>query len=158
MRARADIAAPPERVWELVSDITLMPRLSTELQSVEWAEGFAGPGPGAQFLGTNRNASIGEWTTRSHIVTFDPPRSFGWAVGDPEKPAATWTFVLDPTDGGTRLSYTAEVGPGRSGLTMLMQRSPERAGEILQGRLDQFRASLQATVDGIRERAENLSS
>ena len=36
----ADIAAPIEQVWDLVSDISLMPAFSTELQSVEWADGF----------------------------------------------------------------------------------------------------------------------
>ena len=134
-----------------------MPQLSGELQSVRWDEGFDGPALGAQFLGTNRNDSIGEWTTRSHIVAFDRPRLFGWAVSDPENPVATWTFSLEPTDRGTRLTYTARLGPGRSGLTMLMRRSPDRAQEILQRRLNQFRASLQATVDGIRDRAEGLS-
>jgi uncharacterized membrane protein len=31
----ADVAAPIEQVWDLVSDISLMPAFSTELQCVE---------------------------------------------------------------------------------------------------------------------------
>ncbi len=84
----AEIAASPERVWELVADITLMPRFSAELQSAEWADGFDQADLGAEFLGTNRHPAIGEWTTRSRIVAFDPPRLFSWAVGDPQTPAA----------------------------------------------------------------------
>ena len=49
----ADIAAPPERVWQVVSDIEVMPRFSTELIGVQWADGFSAPGLGAQFLGRN---------------------------------------------------------------------------------------------------------
>ncbi len=30
------IDAPPDRVWRVVADISLMPELSDELQSVEW--------------------------------------------------------------------------------------------------------------------------
>jgi Polyketide cyclase / dehydrase and lipid transport len=37
------IDADPARVWSLVSDIQLMPTLSNELQSVEWADGADRP-------------------------------------------------------------------------------------------------------------------
>jgi uncharacterized protein YndB with AHSA1/START domain len=149
-----DISAPPERVWELVTDITLMPRFSTELQSTAWAEGFGVPELGAHFLGTNRHPAIGEWTTTSQIIAFEPRRSFGWAVGNPENPAAVWQFELSPTAEGTRLSYTARIGPGPSGVSMLIGREPERADEIIARRLTQFRAGIQNTLAGIRELAE----
>ena len=151
-----DISAPPERVWELVTDITLMPRFSTELQSTAWADGFRTPEIGAQFLGTNRHPAIGEWTTTSKIVVCEPPVMFGWVVGNPENPAAVWQFELRPISGGTRLSYTAQIGPGPSGVSMLIAREPERAEEIIERRLTQFRAGMQATVTGIQELAEGL--
>lgn len=153
-----DIAAPLERVWELISDVTLLPRFSTELQHAQWAEGFDAPALGAQFLGTNRHPAIGEWTTTSHIVEFEPPRVFGWAVGDPEMCAATWQFATDPIPQGTRLHYTARLGPGRSGVTMLIEREPDRADEIVARRLAQWEAGMQATVAGIRELAESGQS
>ena len=34
VEVRAWVGAPPDRVWELVSDVTLMPAMSDELQSV----------------------------------------------------------------------------------------------------------------------------
>lgn len=145
-----DIPAPPQRVWDVVTDISVMPRFSTELQSVEWAEGFSGAEPGAQFLGTNRNEAIGEWTVRCHVVEFEPHRIFGWAVHDIESPAATWRFALIPTDVGTRLSYTAQIGPGRSGVTYLISRDPDRAEEIIANRLEVFRVGMTATLEGIR--------
>lgn len=149
-----DIAAPPQRVWDVVTDIGLMPRFSTELLSVEWADGFSGPALGAQFLGRNRHPAVGEWTTRSEIVVFDPPRAFAWAVGDPENASATWAFDLTPAAEGTRLGYRARIGPGPSGVSMLIEREPHRAQAIVDNRLAQFRDSMRATLEGIRERAE----
>ena len=146
-----DIPAAPERVWEVVTDISVMPRFSEELQSVEWADGFSRAEPGAQFLGTNHNEAIGEWTVRCHIVEFEPYRLFGWAVDSVESPAATWRFELTPTDVGTLLSYKAIIGPGRSGVTWLISQDPERAEEIIADRLEVFRAGMTATLEGIRE-------
>ena len=37
-QAQTWIDAPPHRVWELVSDIELMPSLSNELESVIWLD------------------------------------------------------------------------------------------------------------------------
>ena len=83
------IAATPTRVWQLVSDIELMPTLSTELQSVEWLGGD-GPDIGAKFVGGNRHSAMGEWTTQSEVIECDAPRAFAWAVGGRECPAAIW--------------------------------------------------------------------
>lgn len=153
----ADISAPADRVWQVISDIAVMPRFSTELVSVQWADGFSEPGLGAQFLGRNRNSVIGEWTTRSQITVFDPPRAFGWSVGDPEMPAATWRFDLQPCAVGTRLTYTAQIGPGPSGVTMLIERNPARAERIVEGRLAQFREAMTTTLAGIGQLAEKGS-
>ncbi|MFM9035212.1 MAG: SRPBCC family protein [Mycobacterium sp.] len=150
-----DIAAPARRVWELITDIALMPAVSEELLAVQWAEGFDGPRLGAQFLGHNRHPAVGEWTTRSQIVAFDPPRVFGWAVGDPENPSATWTFELNPTGHGTRLDYIARIGPGPSGVTALIARSPDQAERIVAARLGQFRSAMIRTLAAVRERAED---
>jgi len=153
----ADIAAPIERVWELVSDITLMPGFSTELQSVEWADGFEAPRLGAQFLGTNRHEAIGVWTTRSQVTEFDPPRVFEWTVGNPDGPAAVWRFDLSSATDGTRLRYSARLGPGKSGVTMLIEREPQRAEEIIERRLGQFTAGMEAVVAGLKAIAESAS-
>ncbi len=49
VQVRIWVGAPPARVWELVSDIGLMPAMSSELQSVEWLDGADGPAVGARF-------------------------------------------------------------------------------------------------------------
>lgn len=152
----AHIAAEPHVVWELVSDIGLMPTFSDELQSVHWIDGDR-PRPGARFAGTNAHPLIGTWTTTSQIVECSPPRAFGWAVGDPEQPAATWCFTLEDAAGATDVRFTARIGPGRSGVSMLTDRDPLRRDEIVANRLGQFERSMTATVAGIKALAESTT-
>ena len=150
----AAISAPAEQVWELVSDIGLMPRFSDELRSVEWVDGDA-PRLGARFCGTNSHPLMGQWTTQSLVVECDPPRVFAWAVGDPNEPAATWRFEVLTVGDGTELRYTAEIGPGRSGVSMLIDREPHRRDAIVANRLRQFEHAMVATVAGIKALAES---
>ena len=56
------IDAPPERVWQLVSDIFLMPGLSSELREVAWLDGdpeVTGPTAGRRFTGRNAHPAMG---------------------------------------------------------------------------------------------------
>ncbi|ULE34131.1 SRPBCC family protein [Mycobacterium sp. IDR2000157661] len=148
------ISAPAVRIWELVSDIGVMPRLSDELRSVEWVDGD-GPRLGARFRGTNSHPAIGLWTTESVVVECDPPRVFAWAVGDPDRPAATWRFEVVPVGEAAQLRYTAEIGPGRSGVSMLIERAPQRREAIIANRLGQFDRAMTATIAGIKALAES---
>ncbi len=150
------IAAPPERVWELVSDIGLMPRTSPELQSVEWLDGRSGPGPGARFEGRNKHEAFGEWSTVCVVVEYEPPRVFAWAVGDPEYPSAIWRFSLEPQPrGGTLLRQWVQMGPGRSGLSSAIDRMPDKEQKIVFVRLREFEANMNSTLAAIKQLAED---
>jgi hypothetical protein len=134
-----------------------MPAFSSELQSVEWVDGFDEPRLGAQFLGTNRHDAIGIWTTRSHITEVDPPRAFEWAVGNPDGPAAVWRFDLASATDGTRLRYSARLGPGKSGVTMMIERQPDQAEAIVARRMRQWSAGMEAVLAGVKALAESRS-
>ncbi|MFB7934398.1 SRPBCC family protein [Streptomyces sp. NPDC056039] len=148
------IAAPPGRVWALVSDVTRMPDLSEELQWAGWADGAAGPAVGARFTGRSRHESLGEWETTSTVVACAPERVFAWAVGDPAEPSAVWRFGLEPRDGGTELSQWMRMGPGRSGLSFAIDAMPEKEQKIVFVRLREFERGMTATLEHIRQRAE----
>ena len=148
------IDAPPERVWRLVSDIGLMPGMSAELQSVEWLDGASRPAVGARFLGCSRHAALGEWSTVSSVVEYDPCRVFAWAVGDPGQPSATWWFTLRPEYAGTTLSQRVRLGPGRSGLSIAIDQMPEKEQKIVFVRLREFEESMTRTLAGIKTLAE----
>ncbi|WP_055696992.1 SRPBCC family protein [Streptomyces silaceus] len=153
------IAASPERVWELVSDIGLMPVLSGELQSAGWLDGASGPAVGARFAGRSRHESLGEWETTSYVVACEAPRVFAWAVTDPEQPSALWRFTLAAReDGGTELTQWMRLGPGRSGLSYAIDRMPDKEERIVFVRLREFERSMTATVDAIRRLAEGTAT
>lgn len=149
------IDADPARVWDLVSDIELMPTFSNELQSVEWAEGFDAPRIGARFVGHNEHDAFGKWSTTSRIVAFDPPCEFAWAVGESDNPSATWRFRLRPKDGGTTLSFWMQMGPGRSGLSVAIDSMPDKEQKIVFVRMREFETAIGKTLAAIKRLAEH---
>jgi len=149
------IDADPDRVWNLISDIKLMPTLSNELQSVDWVEGADGPRLGARFVGRNEHDAFGKWNTTSQIVAYDEPREFAWSVGDAEHPSSIWRFLLTPRDGGTNLSYWMQMGPGRSGLSMAIDSMPDKEEKIVFVRMREFEAAISKTLAAIKRLAEH---
>jgi uncharacterized membrane protein len=154
VEVRTWIDAPPARVWELVSDIQLMPSISSELQSVAWLDGADGPAVGARFLGRSRHEALGEWEATSYVVEFEPERVFGWAVGDSVNPAARWRFRLEPKDGGTDLSEWVQLGPARSGLSFAIDQMPDKEQKIVFVRMREFERNMAATLERIKTLAE----
>lgn len=150
-----EIDAPVDDVWRLVTDVAVPAEFSSELQAASWVDPDAEPAVGARFRGRNRHEAIGEWETECIVGWYDPPRTFGWHVMDPERPSASWRFDLDAIDPGrTRLTQWARMGPGPSGLTPAIEAMPEKEERIIERRLAEWRANMTATVEGIRARAE----
>lgn len=148
------IDAPPATVWALVSDIELMPDMSEELRSVAWLDGAAGPAVGTRFVGRSEHEAFGKWETTSHVIEYKPESVFAWAVQDPSEPSAVWRFRLRPKDGGTELSQWMQLGPGRSGLSVAIDRMPEKEQKIVFVRLREFERGITATLAQIKRRAE----
>ena len=154
VEVRTWIGAPRDRVWELVSDVELMPAMSSELQSVEWLDGANGPAAGARFTGRSKHDAMGEWETTSQVVEFEPGRVFGWAVGDPASPSALWRFRLESKDGGTELSEWMQMGPGRSGLSFAIDQMPDKEQKIVFVRMREFERNITVTLEQIKALAE----
>jgi uncharacterized protein YndB with AHSA1/START domain len=148
------IDAPPERVWPLVSDIFLMPQLSSELQEVSWLDDATGPAAGHRFTGRSAHPAMGEWETVSTVTEYDPPHRFAWAVGDPAHPSATWRFTLKPDGAGTRLEQWYQMGPARSGLNIAIDAMPDKEAKIVFVRLREHETSMKRNLEVIKDRAE----
>ena len=96
------MAAPPERVWELVSDVTRIGEFSPETFEAEWLDGATGPAVGAKFRGHVKRNGIGPvyWVTCTVLVS-EPGREFTFGTaGDPE-PLNVWSYRLAPNGDGT---------------------------------------------------------
>lgn len=148
------IEAPPQRIWELVTDIGLMAEFSGELQSTEWLHGANGPALGNAFLGRNHHPALGDWETTSYVTRCEEPREFGWSVNDPDHPTATWSFTLEGHEGGTLLRQRMRMGPARSGLSRAIERMPDKEQKIVHNRLCEFEDAMTATLAGFKQRAE----
>ena len=149
-----DIAASPERVWDLVSDINISARFSNEFQGAEWVDSD-GPQEGASFIGHNKRTDVNrEWDTTSWVVACDPPLVFAWNVNDRDEPSAQWRFELEKIPGGTRLRQRLVIGPSLSATGHAMKDNPDQAEQILASRQEQHRGNMALNLKGIKETAE----
>lgn len=146
------VDAPVERVWQLVCDVNVGARFSEEFRGATWID--EGPALGARFLGRNEHPALGSWETTSWVTRYEPGRAFGWAVSDPENPSATWWYALDEVAAGVRLRHGGRMGPAPSGLTIAITNMPDKEERIVARRLEEWRRSMQATVEGIKALAE----
>ena len=148
------VAAPPSSVWPLVTEIMTPSHFGTELQEATWDDPERRACLGARFTGRNFHPARGEWETTSTIVDFEPEQRFGWAVGDPDEPSALWRLELAPEADGTRLRYWAQMGPGPSGTTFLIEKMPDKEERIIARRLQEWETNMTATIAGIKQMAE----
>jgi hypothetical protein len=142
------IDALPDAVWKLVSDVTTPVQFSAELEGVAWLDD-------TRFTGRSRHPAIGEWETTCTVVACKPESLFAWVVGDTENPSAQWHFSLEAEGTGTRLRQWMQMGPAPSGLNIAIEAMPDKEERIISRRLDEHRANMQMTVDGIKRLAES---
>lgn len=97
------MAAPADKVWDLVSDITRTGELSPETFDAEWLGTATGPAIGVKFRGhVNRNGWGLKYWTLCRIVACEPGREFAFTVLGPGGiPVNTWSYRFEPVDGGT---------------------------------------------------------
>ncbi len=149
------IAAPPRRVWELVSDIRVPVRFSDELTAADWVGGVTAPCVGARFIGRNHHPAIGSWETTSVVAECDPGRCFGWNVETADGISASWRFELEPDGDGTRLRQRGRMGPAPSGLTIAIRAMPDKEERIIARRLAEWQRNILANLEGIKALAES---
>ncbi len=92
------IAAQPEAIYDLVADITQMPKYSPENTSGEWIKGATGPVVGAQFKGSNKLGKA-TWSTKPTVTVADRGREFAFKV--PGASGPVWSYRFEPTANGT---------------------------------------------------------
>jgi hypothetical protein len=104
--------ATPERIWELVSDVTRIGKYSPETFEAEWLDGATGPSVGARFRGHVKRNGIGPtyWTTCS-VVASVPGREFAFGVGAPGKALNVWRYRLEPAGDGTDVTESFTLSP-----------------------------------------------
>ncbi len=101
------IAAPRERVWELVTAMERYGEWSSENTGGRWrkgSDGQAGSGQvGDQFVGVNQRDGA-EWKAPVEVVERDEARAYGFVTGGTEMNLALWRYRLDDDGEGTLLT------------------------------------------------------
>jgi carbon monoxide dehydrogenase subunit G len=94
------VAATPEAVYDLVSDVTRTGEWSPVCTSCWWDDESEAGRVGARFTGRNETPDR-TWETRSQVVAAERGREFAWVVG---QGFVRWGFLLEPKGEGTRLT------------------------------------------------------
>ena len=145
-RATVTIAAPPEAVWDLVTDIRRMGEWSPETTSCRWLGRRKGPEVGARYVGFNKRGWA-RWATTVQVVEAERGRSFAFRV---EGLGVRWGYVFEPDGDGTRLTEVHDLGRARMWLI--------RPSALLVGgfddHADELRAGMATTLDRIKAAAE----
>ncbi|MBF6555915.1 MAG: SRPBCC family protein [Acidimicrobiales bacterium] len=102
--------AAPDRVWDLVSDVTRIGSYSPETFEAEWLDGATGPEVGARFRGhVKRNGKGPVYWTSCTVLASEPGREFAFGVGARDKPLNTWRYRLEPVGDGTDVTESFEL-------------------------------------------------
>lgn len=104
-----EIAAPPEKVYALVSDITRMGEWSPECRSCRWVRGATGPTVGARFKARNKGRRGPPWFNTPTVTAAEPGREFAFNRSGPGMGSYTWRYRLEPTAKGTTLTESYDV-------------------------------------------------
>ena len=142
--ASVDVAADPESVWELVSDVRRMSDWSPECRRIV-VLGSPKEGVGTTFLGVNRRGWA-MWPTTSTVVRYEPARAVAWRT---RESGATWTYELTPTDSGTTLTGRRDLPAYTLGTTMM---APLIGGA--QGHDQELADGIRTTLERIRTTVE----
>lgn len=141
-----EIAAPPARVWALVTDLPAMSARSPQVVKT-WVKGGA-IRQGATFTNLNRDRFL-FWPTQGKVVDFDAEKRFAFRI---KENRTVWSFTLEPTaDGGTRLVQRRETPQGISDVSMKLTKIAFGGQPKFTGGL---KAGMQQTLAAIKAEAE----
>jgi hypothetical protein len=141
-------AAPADKIWNLITDITRTGEFSPEVFESEWLGGATGPALGAKFRGHVRRNEIGPvyWTT-CQVTACEPGREFGFAVLAGDRALNNWHYRLDAQGDGTDVTESFR----------LANAAPMRVfwlfGGYLRGRRN--RRDMRTTLERMKKVVEN---
>jgi Polyketide cyclase / dehydrase and lipid transport len=141
------VAASPEALYDMVSDVTRMGEWSPVCKACWWDEGD-GPRAGAWFTGHNELPER-TWETRSLVVAADRGREFTFQV---RGSWARWGYAFEAVPEGTRLTESWEFLP--DGIAGFHERYGDDADNQIAIRERLARSGVPATLAAIKAAAE----
>ena len=144
LEASIDVAAPPAKVWSLLTDLPRMASWSPQVVKTV----VRGPVQlGTRSYNLNRRGPL-FWPTRSKVVRFEPHREFAFRVKDN---LTVWSFTLEPTDAGTRVTQRRETPDGISDISLRLTKVALGGQETFTG---EMREGMRQTLERMKADAE----
>ena len=107
--ARVHVAAPPDAVYDVISDVTRMGEWSPECVACEWMDGVTEAAVGARFRARNRHG-LARWSNTPRVVVADRGRQFAFVSTDPRgRDMTRWTYELREQSDGTEVAESFEL-------------------------------------------------
>jgi hypothetical protein len=103
------IAATPEAIYALVSDVTRTPEYSPEVVKCTWIKGATGPAVGARFKAINHAGRVPDWPNKPIITVAEPGRTFAFERTEVGGGTVEWRYVLEPDGNGTKVTESYKV-------------------------------------------------
>lgn len=146
IESAVDIAAPPSRVWPLVTDLVGMSERSPQVVKTHVRGG--GPiGLGSRTVNLNRRGLL-FWPTQAKVVRFEPEHEFAFRI---KENWTVWSFTLTPTETGTRLVQRREAPEGLSSISARLTKTVLGGQQTFTAEL---REGMAATLASIKADAE----
>jgi uncharacterized protein YndB with AHSA1/START domain len=148
------VAAPPERVYEAVADLSRMGEWSPETFAI-WTRGRS-IGPGTTFVGFNR-AGWRLWFTNCRVTAAEPGRVFAFRVSSFRIPVALWGYRVEGIGGGsTRLTeYWEDLRRDGMGARFISVLGRTVSGVRAERRAGVNREGMRATLERIKAAVES---
>jgi uncharacterized protein YndB with AHSA1/START domain len=144
------IAASPQRIYDLVTDVAGMGRLSPECTGGRWLDDAAGPAVGARFKGTNKRGFV-RWSTTNTVVAAEPGVVFSFETKDS---GTRWTYRMEADGDGTIVTESREAFRERPPLARFFSK-------LLLGGVEEhdteMRDGMAATLGRLKDLAERPS-
>lgn len=105
-----EVAASPEKVWALVTDLPRMGEWSPENQGGEWLDGATCAVVGARFKGNNKNGDK-SWQATVTVDVCDAPHKFVFSLKYKEMHLSDWVYEIEPLPIGCRVTHAWVEGP-----------------------------------------------
>ncbi len=144
--ASIEINASPEAVYDLVSDLPRMGEWSPENVGGEWQDGGSGK-VGDRYIGHNQ-AGERSWSVPVMVTAADRDRCFEFVTRPDEGPCVRWTYRLEPTEAGTRVTEVWDVEQLPSSLQSRTQEQLDERSRAVETALAATLAALKATAEG----------
>jgi hypothetical protein len=142
------VRSAPERVYQLVADVTRMGEWSPECYRCQWLDGTVGPVVGARFKGYNRRGWL-RWSTICTVTQAETGRAFHFEVRPRGgKLQSRWRYEFETAPGGTTLRESFEVFWYLKPVVRLFFGNS-------QARLTQLREGVRQTLELIKATAES---